>query len=353
MKSDKKFKLSQFRLALFIASYMFLNSLIFNSSVHKLILPVMHCVCTFLLVSVLDFYSFRERLLDAMTKVSAVSFVIWIIDLATGIGGSERSILWIFKRGSRLASIYQEPGSYQIILFSILLLFVDELVKVNFANIKYYIRKFGIIIAAILACQSSMGYMCLLLLTMILFFYNKSAKRNVVSYSVFLVVGIIMALLMWQSDTIQKKIDPDNYNRHFSSLAERTMDSIILFRMSFISPLTGIGRRTPVYYQTYQAEWRRFKGINFKKGLSDEINGINGVLNIAVCFGWPFLLFLVYRIVLGIRKMKPGVPPVLVAFVLLLSLSNETYALNISTWLYIFTFNSYDGGRSINEKHNL
>ena len=195
----------------------------------------------------------------------------------------------------------------------------------------YYVRKFGLILIALLLARSSMGYICLMIFVMLLFTFNKSIKHNFFVYVIVFVLGITAAFFLWQSDTVQKKIDPRNMLVRRSSLAGRVNDTITLYNMSFISPLTGLGGRSPDYY--------RYGDIY--GGFPDR-DGVNGWLNVAVCYGWPFFFLIVISMILGLRRMKPGMPAVLLFTVLLLSQADETNALHYLLFLYVFPFNSYD-----------
>ena len=335
LKSNKKFKVSSFSLMCFITLWLFMTSFFRNSPFNVLIGLSATPLIMYMLISVSDFKRLRELLLNALTKLSAATLIIYFaIYRSLGIGVTSISkngvvqIFYIFRDWwGRPSSIYQEPGCFQIIIISILILFLDELVKLNFTNVKYYIKKFGIVILTLLAAQSSMGYICFTILVMLIFIYNKSAKHNILVYTIILVMGIISTFLLWQSDVVQQKIDPANF-----SLLERIDDSNMLYEMSFISPLIGLGRASPDYYG-----YAKFYG-GFIHG-----NGINGCLNMIVCHGWPFFFIVIVCMLVALGRMEQDIPSILVLLVLLLSYSDESYYLHYLMYIYIFTFNSYDG----------
>lgn len=343
LKSNKKFKVSSFSLMCFITLWLFMTSFFRNSPFNVLIGLSATPLIMYMLISVSDFKRLRELLLNALTKLSAATLIIYFAiyrSLGIGITNINRNgtvqIFYIFRDWwGRPASIYQEPGCFQIITISILILFIDELVKLNFTNVKYYIKKFGIVILTLLAAQSSMGYICFTILVMLIFIYNKSAKHNILVYAIILVMGIIPIFLLWQSDTIQEKIDPTNLLIR-SSLSERIADSNMLYEMSFISPLTGLGKSSPYYYG-----YARFYG-GFLHG-----DGVNGSLNMIVCHGWPFFFIIIVCMLVALGRMKQDIPSILVLLVLLLSYSDEAYYLHYLMYLYIFTFNSYDGRENL------
>ena len=347
IKSDKRFNIPSLGLMCLIAMWVAFGVMRASPSFTSIIGPVSSIACVFLVLSVSDFKIFREKLLKSLSLISAATLVTYAIYITTGIGGGARQgriavqVFYFFRDwGGRPSSIYQEPGQYQIVIFFILVLFVDELVKIHLSNMKYYVRKFGIIIAALFAAQSSMGYICLALLMAIIFTFNKSVKHNVIVYALIFIAGIAAAFFVWNSDTVQQKINPRNMLMRKSSLAERVADSIMLFRMSFISPVIGLGSRSSDYYY-YGAMYGGFP----------HGDGVNGWLNVAVCLGWPFLFLLTGSMIFGLGRMKQGAPPLLVFMVLLLSQADETYALYYTTFLYVFPFNSYDRLENDNEQN--
>ncbi|MBQ6972315.1 MAG: hypothetical protein IJP86_08200 [Synergistaceae bacterium] len=338
IKSNKRFNIFSFGLMCLMSMWLVMGTLMGSYTFTSLVGPPGTVLCVYLLLSVSDFRIFRERLLKALSQLSAATLITYVIYITTGIGRGERQgrvavqVFYLFRDwGGRVASIYQEPGQYQIIIFFILVLFVDEFVKINPTNMRYYVRKFGVIIVALLASQSSMGYICLALLLALVFTFNKSVKHNIIVYALIFLAGIATVFFIWQSDTIQQKIDPRNMLTRTSSLAERVADSFMLLRMSFISPWTGLGLRSYDYYH-YGSVYGGFP----------HGDGVNGWLNVAVCLGWPFFFLLIGSMIRGLGRMKQGIPPLLVFAVLLLSQADETYALYYTTFLYVFPFNSYD-----------
>lgn len=338
LKSDKKFHMPSLGLAFIISAWLLLSDFIGNGISTRAVGATVVPLSTYILTSVSDFTVLREKLRRILTWICAGTLITYVIFMTTGIGltsanGIAAQLFVVFRiwELERPCAIYQEPGQFQIIIFFILLLFTDELVRINLSRMHYYVRKFGIIIAALLVAQSSMGYICLMVYVMLLFTFNKSMKRNFFVYALIFSAGIAAAFFLWQSDTIQHKIDPRNFLNRRSSLAERVNDAITLYRMSFISPLTGLGGRSPDYYR-YGAMYGGFP----------HADGVNGWLNVAVCYGWPFFFLIVISMILGMKRMKPGVPPILLFTVLLLSQADETNAIHYALFLYVFPFNSYD-----------
>ena len=338
LKSDKRFRIPSLGLACLIAGWLLVSDFIGNGISTRAIGSAAAVIASYLLASATDFREFREKLRIVLAWICAGTIITYVIFMTTGIGagathGIATQLFVLFRIWGleRPCAVYQEPGQFQIIIFFVLLLFTDELVRINLSRMHYYVRKFGIILAALLLAQSSMGYICLMVYVVLLFTFNKSMKRNFFVYVFLFTAGIAAAFFLWQSDTVQGKIDPRNMLIRKSSLAGRVNDTITLYRMSFISPVTGLGGRSPDYYRYG----------NMYGGFPDE-DGVNGWLNVAVCYGWPFFFLIVISMMLGMRRMKPGIPPPLLFLVLLLSQADETNAIHYMLFLYIFPFNSYD-----------
>ena len=300
-------------------------------------------VAMYMAVSVLSFRHFREKLLKALTCLSAVTLIAWSLHIGLGIGrfGTPPAPTFgIFMDwGGRMASIYWEPGQYQIIMTSTLVLFFDELRQIRFANIMRYVRRFGIIVLAIIVCRSTMGYLCLMVLMVLAFMSNKSAKNNKIMYIFLLIVAVILAVVIFNSDVVQEKIDPRNLSRR-SSLYTRMWDSIALWNMSLVSPITGIG---------FSSEFQKYGRMYYNTTAS------NGWLGIAAEFGWPFLLFVIWCVVRNLKRMKFGLPAIIAFIPLFMTNSNEFWILYPILYIYIFRFRDYaeqhEKSRALGGKH--
>ena len=130
----------------------------------------------YFIASSVNFYEFRELLLKHLNRISIITILTWFIHETffpySFTYGSTIFFLVFHKWGDRMASLWWEPGMYQIIMIFILMLFMDELKKISFSNLRYYIKKFGWVIACLIMCRSTMGYMCLIAMIGLVFLFN-------------------------------------------------------------------------------------------------------------------------------------------------------------------------------------
>ena len=280
-------------------------------------------------VSAFSFKRFREILLKALTYLSAATLIVWTLHITLGIGSFGKSPAPTFEIfmdwGGRMASIYWEPGQYQIIMTFILVLFLDELRQIKLSNFIYYVKKFGIIILAMIVCRSTMAYISLMSILTLSFMFNKSAKRNKVLYVFMLIIAAALVLVLFGSDVVQRKIDPANLSRR-SSLYIRMWDNIALWNMSQVSPLTGLGTG---------AEYVKYGRMFYNSTAS------NGWLAAAARYGWPFLFVIVWGMVRNLKRMKLGIPALIAFMPLLISQSNEHQLLYPIMYIYLYRFKDY------------
>ena len=323
---------------LIVVVWMSVNSIIFDIGatngfgfLHNF-LPILkvYAITMYLAISALSFRHFRNILLKALTYLSAATLIAWALRMTLGIGTlvQRGSInIGVFQHfNKRTASIYWEPGQYQIIIIFVLVLFLDELRQITFSNIKYYIKKFGIIILALVICQSTTGYLSLIALIGIIFMFNISAKKNKILYIPMILVAFVIGLLIFNSDVVQNKIDPNKLSVN-SSYGIRLLDNIALIRISLISPLTGLGRKGDNYV--------KYSNIFFNKTAS------NGWFAGAASLGWPFLIMYICCIFRNLKRMKLGVPALFAFIPLFLSQSGEAEMLFPIMYLYVYRFRDY------------
>lgn len=292
-------------------------------------------ISSYLAISTLSFKKFREKLLKAITILSAATLTAWFLHVNFGFGSFGRapaSMFGIFMdwgsagtEPGRMASIYWEPGMYQIIMIFILTLFFDEFRQFKLSNIKYYVQKFGIVILALVVCRSTMGYMSLMALIGISFMFNSSASRNKIIYVLLLAVAAGLVFLVWSSEVVQKKIDRDNLYRS-SSLFTRIQDNVALLKTSMVSPLLGVGEGNGM--------------LKYTRIFGDRTSS-NGWLRLAALFGWPFLIFFIWNIIKNLQLMNLKIPAFLMFIPLLLSQSNEFNALFPITFIYVYKYKTY------------
>lgn len=289
-------------------------------------LPVI-ALCVYFTVSSVEFKEFREDLLRALTILSAMTLIAYFLRLNFGLGAGSNFTLYFFKDwAGRMASVYWEPGQYQIIITFVLVLFLDEFRALSFSQIKYFVRKFGIVLLALVVCQSTMGYISLIIITGISFTFNKAAFKNKAAYLLLLIAGIAIVIAVFSSSVVQDKLDPKNLRRA-SSLYTRLQDNEALLNMSTVSPITGMGSRTQDY-------------TNYSRIYGNR-TASNGWLTLAVTHGYPFLCFFFVCIIRNLKRMKLGIPPAAAFIPLLVSQCNEFCAIFPIMYIYVFSFASY------------
>ena len=165
-----KLRFSNLRKWFFIASWILSVTFIFGQGSHdltvlKYILPA---TSVLLLCSSADFLVVRGLLLRYLTLITILSIFVQLDHEFLGIFPTEpylnnsgvlTNYTYIFNTEwgeSRLASIYWEPGQYQVVIYFVLVLFADE--WSDSALWKKNLRKFGILILALLMTQSTTAY---------------------------------------------------------------------------------------------------------------------------------------------------------------------------------------------------
>ena len=326
---------SSLPIMLITAIWMSINSILFNIAPNDIdpmnsFAPIqkIYAVTMFFGISVLSFREFREILLKALTYLSAATLIVWVFH-TLGLWSANpvtRRVLVFRHFGGRIGSIYWEPGQYQIIMMFVLGLFVDELRQIRLSNIKYYIKKFGIVFLAFVICRSTTGYFSLMALIGASFMFNASAKNNKIVYVLMLLAAIGVGFLIFNSDVVQHKMNLHQLTVQ-SSYSVRLLDNIACLRMSLISPLTGIGNRGEDY--------TRYSELFFNRTAS------NGWLTGAAVLGWPLVLLFVWCILKNIKRMKPGMPALFAFLPLLLSQSGEHQMFFPIMYIYAYKFKDY------------
>ena len=281
----------------------------------------------FFVLSTISFSRFRRILLRILTILCAISIIVQI-GYVLKIFPTSSLILpgkftpyymcfYFFNVGwggetSRLSSIYWEPGQFQIIILYTLCLFVDQLRILS--EWKKSLKKFGILVLA--------------LLMMSVFFYSKAKKKkNLLTYLMTGIVGLFIALALWNSDTVQDKLNQRNDVSERTSYAIRMSDNLACLNITLSSPIYGYGIDT--------------KSIKRQLIINESETSSNGWLYTSACLGIPYLLFLLICIYKRLRDMNLGIPVVVIWAVLVLSQCNEYATFFPITYMYIFKFVNY------------
>lgn len=283
-----------------IINVLFINSDLTSNFAYSCILIL---ASGFFIVSTFEFNDFREKWLLCVKWLCIISIPIQIlhdIGLIPAGGVDIRGNLttlfffncdWGF---SRLSSIYWECGQFQIVLVYTLLMFTDELAQWD--NYKPLIKKFGVVIFALLMTQSTTGYVCLMLLVSCLFFFSKDVYLSVIKRFLLIIPLLVVFLAIMSSNTIQEKIEQsqNTENKTESSTAIRLQDNLALIDIISESPYVGFG------IETSQMARRQY--------LNDSITSSNGWLYTAASLGIVYVIAFLIVMYARINEMPRGIP---------------------------------------------
>ena len=287
---------------------------------------------SFFFYSSFGFIRFRELLLNSVAILTIISIIVCVLDMLrilpvsyVNIGGSDQTMFLCFCVGrgghfDRMASIWHEPGACQIILNSVLFLYIP-LIKQRAAS-RGQIRKLLIIATGVIFTQSTTGLIILLFIAVLMMQRNndKNIGRRVLS----LTLAVVFIALFMGSDIIQEKFDEENTE---SSFIIRRQENIACLTMALEKPLVGYGIATKEFYD---------KSLNL-----DNLNSSNGLLQFAAFLG--FLWLLIYLISAGstIKKMNLQSSTFLLIILFVLLQSNEAFVEYPISYLFVCRFKNY------------
>jgi len=183
---------------------------------------------------------------------------------------------------SRNASMWTEPGFFQMFITFAILMIISYSKQIRHANIKLFV-----LIITILTTQSTVAYLILIIIIIMHKDYCKeiiSKFRNRANSTILmLVIGMTIVMIiayLISSGVIQEKILTENSSKTF-----RTTDFLQSIYIIFNNnPLFGIGfgEKMVTIVESY--------GI---------INNSNGLLTMAYVWGIPFTLFYIYQYIKG------------------------------------------------------
>lgn len=347
--SNKSFKLSHFNeyaLSIIIGWILFASYILNHESSGKTIVICMNIASICFLVSSTSFNIFRNKMLKVASIISLLSIVVQIghdiglfpaYQVNFDVANSPRS-LYIFTtewgEGTRLASIYWEPGQYQIILSYVICLFADELSDVK--NFDKIIKKFGIIILAFILTRSTMGYVVFTLILVTIFSNFIFNKRNFFLSPFIVLLGFFIIYTIYNSEAIQQKLEQSDNIKAHSSFSVRLADNLALLNCIEEKPITGWGPESP-----------HLKSSLYSFGSTTDSNGVllaSAELGLIYTAIWTVLLFL------GLNRMYGWKITIGLTISLLLAQMNEVgYFLPI-VYIYLFKFKSYNSSKKIQLK---
>lgn len=308
-----------------------------NTTTYKGIVTCIYLLSMCLIASSVNFGRFKNVMLLVANIIAVASI---IVQFAYNLGlvgatdphlqtaNSPRALYlfnvdWSWAGEGRLASIYHEPGQYQIVLTYIICMFADELSDLK-RWFKPNIKKFGIIILAFILTKSTMGYV-----VMGLVFFTMATNvlldgKNKLLFPVIIGIAYLVFILIYSSDAIQMKIEQSqNLNAH-SSFAIRFADNVALLESIKDKPITGWGSDSLSLLKTL---------VN--RGSVTNSNGVflaAAELGVVYVFMWFVMLFR------GLRRIYNLRLAIGLSIALMLTQMNEVgYFLPI-IFIYLFRF---------------
>lgn len=293
-----------------------------------------------------DFYSIRECLLKLLSGLMVISIVVHIgynleIFSAELIDGEENVIamsLYFFNVGwgsldfisfTRFSSIYWEPGQCQIVIMYVLVLFSDDIQK-HIYDIVYLLKKYGILLFAILFTGSTTGYIvfALFISSLLLFNGDVLSQRKIMPIFISAILAAGVFAFFYFSDVVQSKLELNESLSDENSFAIRMADNIACFTVAIEHPIFGLGVGS-------------FE-LNAELSTFGNTTASNGWLYSAAQMGFVYIVIMFVAMYVNIRRMNfrllAGIP----LLILILSQANEYATFFPLMWLYCSPFGTYD-----------
>lgn len=283
---------------------------------------------TYSLVSSISYDDFKKAWLNVMCLISLWSLFVFIL-VQLGIQTEVPSYsdkyellmgINVRVRENRLCGLSFEPGVFQILLIYTLLMWIDN-IKLILSK-QSLIIKFFVCFMALLATQSTMGYLALLVVCGSVFFKTGIPYKRKIKYIV--IGGIIITPIAYYvitGDVVQNKINEEDGNMSYTI---RLMDNIALWNVFMENPIFGAGIET-----------RKWEVMATAYGNETASNGVLAMLSRVGIF-WIIL----YVIFLYINSKKIGlhISPLYFVLVVLLPLCNEDIAYTPIAYIFALPF---------------
>lgn len=318
--------------------YVLLNNIILHRDVttHLYLTFIFYALATCLIISSVSFKLFREKLLKYLNILCILSIFAEIYVLLGGAPNHVTSdnfdfILYLGffnpMPGGHLrnASIYWEPGVFQIVLISILSFSTDMFFK------KREQKKLILPIICLILSNSTTGYLAMAIIVFGLTFKTKIGKKHPILLPVVYGVSASIVYLIITSPIVQEKFAEDNV-----SYVIRYNDNLALYQMTVEKPIIGYGMDS----QTYKT-----RSIQL-----DNLSASNGWLYLSATNGLPMLAYFIILIFIGVKKMKRRVSPIFIVLALLLTQAAEYVAFFPTIFLFIYKFKD---DRNFNSNSNI
>lgn len=308
-----------------------------DTTTYKGIVTCIYLLSMCLIASSVNFGRFKNVMLLVANIIAVASIVVQFAYNLGLVGATDPhlqtanspralylfNVDWSWAGEGRLASIYHEPGQYQIVLTYIICMFADELSDLK-RWFKPNIKKFGIIILAFILTKSTMGYVVMGLVFFTMVTNVLLDGKNKLLFPVIIGIAYLVFILIYSSDAIQMKIEQSqNLNAH-SSFAIRFADNVALLESIKDKPITGWGSDSLSLLKTL---------VN--RGSVTNSNGVflaAAELGVVYVFMWFVMLFR------GLRRIYNLQLAIGLSIALVLTQMNEVgYFLPI-IFIYLFRF---------------
>lgn len=287
-----------------------------------------------LAVTVFDFENFRFKLLKYLAYLSFISIIVQVWHDYFGLGSTFVNIpgndgwamsLYFFNTEwgeNRLASIFWEPGQYQIVLIFVMGLFYKEMLDPF--TLKPYLKHLLILTIALIMTISTSGYIAFGILISGAIVNSAYGRKHIYLLPLLSFLAFSIFLLLWNSDAVQKKIAQGEVNEE-NSFNIRMADNLALLTMVGNKPVFGYGAGT--------------KSAEDAKNKFGSISQSNGWLRSAAENGTPYVLYILVLIYSSIkRRVHIASAALFLLFAFILSQSGEGNTYFPYTYMYVFKY---------------
>ncbi len=313
-----KVRLQQNKLTVVILLvFLFINSLVHSFdgvALNGVVQIALYIVGVYLITNAIGFGEYRRVYIDVVVVLSVISLIV-LFCVNTGILSAHKEIIngkgflisslhvvgWentIFR--NRLCGLFHEPGMFQIIINIAILYSLDEIIGVSdFSGVKKQLFQIIILIITLLETRSTAGYLVFGFEVVYFLWKKRKTIRNkflkILYWSTIPIFGVVMASML-KSDVVVSKLQSTNI-----SFSIRMNDFISGIKMIFLQPILGLGYESKLYYSSIEEY-----GI-------DSMS--NGIFNIAIMLGVPFIICVLVLLIRNMRRQKWNVSLIIVLFV--------------------------------------
>lgn len=268
----------------------------------------------------IDKNNFLERFLRMTVFFASISLIMWILSfIAPGIveqilfaqgeyfGGTKGMLLYTFRystwsRGdTRNVGIFTEPGIYQIVLNVAIYILLFMRSKLNFSA-KKTTRYLLVLIAALLSCQSTTGYISLAII--VLGFLLQREKSDVkMRILQLLVLGIVILLVNYSISGTNSIV----YKTIISKLSTEGGQFDLNASTGYYR-MNGITAGLEIFYNNPLGAGDYYIG-SLQNILTGTVASGAGIITVlATCGIITFLMFSYFNIYLAARNIKSIIP---------------------------------------------